>query len=129
MMQFGITNASAAFPAIMKTIFIDLLDNRVIIYLDNILGYSKTYQKQTCLVKEIFGRLQAKGLYENVENNLWFSEEVELLSVQGTQLKDPKAQACVGWLLPRKVNALHAVLRFANFLCHFIPHHSVITRY
>ena len=52
-MPEGLTNAPAAFQHFMNDIFADLLNLRVIVYLDNILIYSKTLEEHCKLMKEV----------------------------------------------------------------------------
>ena len=57
-MPFGLTNALAQFQAHMQTIFSDLLDISVAIYLDDILIFSKNLEEHQAIVKEVLRRLQ-----------------------------------------------------------------------
>lgn len=52
-MLLGLTNAPTTFQAMMKTIFADLLDNAVVIYLNDFLIYFITTAEHTALVKKI----------------------------------------------------------------------------
>lgn len=131
-MPFGLTNAPATFQAMMNTIFADLLDNGVVIYLDDILIYSKTRQEHVSLVQQILSRLRANGLFGNIEKTLWFKEEVEflgyILSGHGTKLAQSKAAAIAEWAPPTKVKELQGFLGFANLPRRFIHRYSEITR-
>ena len=51
-MPFGLTNAPAQFQAHMQCIFHDLLDILVVIYLDDILIFSKTLEEHQIVVQE-----------------------------------------------------------------------------
>ena len=58
----GLTNAPAAFQRFMNSIFGDLLDRGVIVYLDDILIYSDDLATHRELVREVLRRLKLHGL-------------------------------------------------------------------
>jgi hypothetical protein len=52
-MPFGLTNAPAAFQHFVNSIFADLLDVCVVVYLDDILIYSDSPEEHTRNVREV----------------------------------------------------------------------------
>ena len=62
-MPFGLTNAPAQFQAHIQSIFGDLLDISVVIYLDDILIFSKTIEEHQQVVREVLLRLKRNGLF------------------------------------------------------------------
>ena len=61
-MPFGLCNAPATFQAFMNEIFCDLLDTCVVIYLDNILVYSKTPEEHEEHLRLVLERLKKHQL-------------------------------------------------------------------
>lgn len=57
-MPFGLTNAPASFQRAMNTIFTSLLDRCVVVYLDDILIYSKTLKEHRQHVTEVLDLLR-----------------------------------------------------------------------
>ena len=66
-MPFGLTNAPAVFQHMANDVFRDFLDRFVIIYLDDILIYSRTLEEHERLVRQVLERLRQFGLYAKLE--------------------------------------------------------------
>jgi hypothetical protein len=61
-MLFGLKNAPGSFQDMMNYILKDLLDTRVVVYIDNILIYIKKEEIHDNLVKEVLERLAKNDL-------------------------------------------------------------------
>lgn len=57
-MSFGLTNAPATFQSFMNVIFAELSRKRALIFMDDILIYSKTLEEHLCLLKKVFAVLE-----------------------------------------------------------------------
>ena len=62
-MPFGLRNAPSTFQRLMHVVFHDLLDECVVVYLDDILIYSKDEASHRRHVKEVFSRLAKHNLH------------------------------------------------------------------
>jgi hypothetical protein len=76
---FGLSNTPAIFQAYINSIFVNLLDITVIIYLDDILIFSKNPIKYQKYIKEVLLRLKQNGLYAKLSKYKFFILEVEFL--------------------------------------------------
>ena len=66
-MSFGLNNALTVFQHMANDIFWDFLDIFLIIYLDNLLIYSKTQEEHNAHVRQVLQRLREYGLYAKLE--------------------------------------------------------------
>ena len=62
-MTFGLQNAPSTFQRVMNTVFFDLLDTCVVIYLDDVLIFSKTIEEHNAALDAVFSRLAKHKLY------------------------------------------------------------------
>jgi hypothetical protein len=62
-MSFGLCNALTTFMCVMNDVFMPFLDDFVIVYLDNILIFSGTWDEHVRHVKKVLDTLQRKKLY------------------------------------------------------------------
>lgn len=56
----GLCNAPATFQRAMNALFSDMLDHKVVVYLDDILVYSRALDEHISDVREVLGRLAEK---------------------------------------------------------------------
>ena len=66
-MPFGLTNAPTVFQHMANDVFREFLDLFVIIYLDDILVFSKTLSDHRCHVRQVLQKLREHGLYAKLE--------------------------------------------------------------
>jgi len=129
-MPFGLTNAPAAFQRFFNTIFADMLDVCVIVYLNDILIYSEDMESHQQHVWEVLRRLRLHGLFAKLEKCEFHSDSVEYLgyrlSPEGLTMSPDKIQTISDWPEPRKVKDIQSFLGFANFYRRFIFNYSDI---
>ena len=129
-MPFGLTNAPATFQAIMQDIFSDMLDVSVIVYLDDILVYSKDPSSHVEDVRRVLERLRKYNLYAKPEKCSFHTSSVEYLgfivSPEGLSMDPAKIKVIQSWPVPKTVKSLQSFLGFCNFYRRFIPNQSEI---
>ena len=62
-MPFGLCNAPATFMRVMNDVFRSFIDDFVIVYLDDILVFSKTWEEHVVHVKKKLDVLRKEKLY------------------------------------------------------------------
>lgn len=123
--QFGLTNAPACFQRFMYSIFKNYLDKFVIIYLDDILVYSKDLDSHIGHVKIVLNLLKENQLSAKPSKCTFHTRSVKflgyILSDQGISMDPGKVQAIVDFPEPKTLTQLRSFLGLANFYRGFIP--------
>jgi hypothetical protein len=131
-MPFGLTNTPAVFQHFMNDIFQDMLDTKVVIYLDDILIFSKDQEIHRKDIKEVLRRLTANQLFCKLSKCSFHVDTVDYLrlviSPRGISMEEKKVQAVKEWPIPQNVKQVQSFLGFANFLQRFVPNYSTLAR-
>jgi hypothetical protein len=105
--SFGLTNVPAVFQHMMNDIFREYLDHFVVIYLDDILIYSKNEEEHEHHVHLVLKKLRERGLYAKQDKCLFHQSMVEFLgyivSGNGISIDRKKIQTIVDWIAPSSV--------------------------
>ena len=78
-MPFGLANAHATFQNMLDEIFKDMIEPGVVIYLDDILIYSRSAEDHIALKKKVLERLQEHQLALSLEKYEWHMSNVNFL--------------------------------------------------
>jgi hypothetical protein len=132
-MFFGLCNLPATFQAMMNKIFADLINqNKVIIYLDDILIYSKTKEEHQEITRKVLQRLRDNDLYLKAEKCKFMKEKLEYLGLiilhNHIEMDPVKVEGITEWPRPTKVKDVQAFLGFCNFYRRFIQDFSKIAQ-
>ncbi|XDV16244.1 hypothetical protein PO909_016041 [Leuciscus waleckii] len=106
-MPFGLSNSPSVFQAFVNEIFQDLLNQKVIIYIDDILIYSETLEAHVRDVLAILKRLIDNQLYAKIQKCEFHHTRIAFLgyiiSAEGVFMDDSKVKAVVNWPHPTSV--------------------------
>ncbi len=123
-LPFGLTNAPATFQRIMNDAFRDLLDKCVIVYLDDILIFSKDWSTHKEHVNEVCNIIRRHKLYCKKSKCQFGTSSIEFVGhvvSHNKVMMDPgKLKAVSQWPSPKNVRQLRQFLGFANFYRKFI---------
>ncbi|CAI7785805.1 unnamed protein product [Closterium sp. NIES-53] len=109
-----------------------MLDQKVIVYLDDILVYSKTKEEHFKDLEEVFRRLQQNRLITKGSKCEFLKPELELLghvvSGEGIKIDPRKVDAIAKWNPPTNITELQSFLGFVNYVCRFVPNMAGVTK-
>ena len=78
-MSFGLTNAPAIFSRLMNSVFMEYLDKLVVVYLDDILIYSKNEEEHAEHLRLVLTKLREHRLYAKFSKCEFWLPEVTYL--------------------------------------------------
>lgn len=129
-MPFGLQHAPAVFQRMMNTIFHDILDVYVVVYLDDIVVFSKDRVSHIAHTKEVLSRLRKYRLFCKWSKCIFFAKSIPFVgfnvSNQGLTLDKGKIDSITEWPSPTTKLELQRFLGLANFYRNFIPRYSAI---
>ncbi|GBG61074.1 hypothetical protein CBR_g18666 [Chara braunii] len=129
-MPFGLTNAPATFQVAMTTEFRDLLDRSVLIYLDDILVYSRTLDEHITHLRAVLNRLRLAKYKANRDKCEFAKQELEYLGhyvmPKGIRPLADKIQAIVDWPEPRCTTDVRSFMGLAGYYQRFVESYSKV---
>ena len=129
-LPFGLCNAPATFMYLMNELFKKHLDAFVIVYIDDILIYSKTKEEHEIHVRKVLDILRENQLYAKKEKCEMFRTEVSFLghriSGAGIAMEKEKIQSILSWPIPNDVEQIQKFLGLSGYYRRFIKNFSSI---
>lgn len=127
-MAFGLTNAPASFQGFMNSLFKQLLDEFVVVYLDDILVYSKTFQEHLQHLRQVLEILRENKLHAKKEKCEFGLSQMtfvgHVISADGIQVDPVKVQALRNWPVPKNMTQLKSFNSFMSHFRKFLPGHA-----
>jgi hypothetical protein len=131
-MSFGLTNAPAYFMYLMNSVFMPELDKFVVVFIDDILVYSKNEDEHAEHLHIVLQRLRDHRLYAKLSKcELWLKEIKFLghtISQEGISVDPEKVQEVMDWKPPTTVRQIRSFLGLAGYYRRFIPDFSRIAK-
>ncbi|GBG62439.1 hypothetical protein CBR_g30392 [Chara braunii] len=114
-MPFGLTNAPATFQRCMNDLFRPWLDRFVVVYLDDILVFSRTLEEHQGHLRQVLEKLREANFKINAKKCNWAKTQVlylgHVLDGDGVKPEDSKIAAIRDWPTPRTLTELRSFLR------------------
>ncbi|KAA0058399.1 pol protein [Cucumis melo var. makuwa] len=129
-MSFGLTNAPAVFMDLMNRVFREFLDTFVIVFIDDILIYSKTEAEHEEHLRMVLQTLRNNKLYAKFSKCEFWLKQVSFLghvvSKAGVSVDPAKIEAVTGWTRPSTVSEVRSFLGLAGYYRRFVENFSRI---
>lgn len=123
-MPFGLCNAPSTFQRLMERIFGDERFHSLLLYLDDIVVFSPSFDTHLQRLEMVLGRLQEYNLKLKLEKCYFFQSEVRylghIISPQGVATDPDKIRAVAEWRRPGTVKELRSFLGFASYYRRFV---------
>jgi hypothetical protein len=123
-MPFGLTNAPATFQAIMNEIFAPMFRKFVLVFMDDILIYSKSLEEHTQHLLQVFRILKDNKLFIKQSKCSFAQEHLEYLGhvigSDGASTDPTKIQAVRDWPVPQNAKLVRSFLGLAGHYRKFI---------
>jgi hypothetical protein len=131
-MSFGLTNAPAHFMYLMNSVFMPELDKSVMIFIDDILVYSKSMEEHEEHLHIVLQWLREYQLYAKFSMcEFWFDEVLflgHMISLEGITVDPSKVWDLLELQPPRNVHQAHSCLGLAGYNWRFIMNFSKISK-
>lgn len=126
----GLANAPATFQAVMNRLFSSVLNKFVVVYLDDILVYSKTPEEHEQHLRIVLQILREANLYAKPSKCKFNQREVKFLGhivgQQGIRPDPAKVDAVRCWPKPDSIKAVQQFLGLTNYFRKFIKDHATL---
>ncbi|WVZ76540.1 hypothetical protein U9M48_024507 [Paspalum notatum var. saurae] len=131
-MSFGLTNALAYFMNLMNKVFMEYLDKFVVVFIDDILIYSKTEEEHEENLRLVLQKLREHKLYAKLSKCEFWLDQVPFLGhivSKGGIMVDPgKISSVMDWKVPEVVEEVRGFLGLAGYYRRFIESFSRIAK-
>ncbi|GJZ41120.1 putative reverse transcriptase domain-containing protein, partial [Tanacetum coccineum] len=131
-MPFGLTNAPAIFMDLMNRVCKPYLDKFVIVFIDDILIYSKSEEEHKVHLKTILDLLKKEKLYAKFSKCKFLLKEVQFLghvvNRDGIHVDPSKVESVKNWKTPELSTEIRSFLGLTGYYRRFIKNFSKIAK-
>ncbi|XP_041939766.1 uncharacterized protein LOC121700694 [Alosa sapidissima] len=124
-MPFGLCNAPATFQRLMQRCLGEFLNESLLIYLDDVIIYSSSFDQHLQDLDRVFQRLQDHGLKLQPRKCRLFQKRVSYLghivSAEGVATDPEKTAVVQAWLAPQNVRQVRSFLGLVGYYRRYIP--------
>lgn len=131
-MPQGVTNAPSTFQRLMERCMGDINLKEVVVFLDDLIVFSKTLQEHEARLMKVLERLKEYGLKLSPEKCKFFQSSVRYLghvvSQHGVETDPEKTATLKTWPVPQNLKELRSFLGFCGYYRRFVKGYSSIVK-
>jgi hypothetical protein len=132
MMTFGLTNVLAYFMYLMNKVFMEHLDKFVVLFIDDILVFSKTEEEHEKHLRLVLEKLRSNKLYAKFSKcEFWLTKVTFLghvISAGGVLVGTGKVRDVLNWMPPTTASDIQSFLALAGYYSRFIKYFTKIAK-
>ncbi|KAL6417460.1 hypothetical protein ACFW04_012719 [Cataglyphis niger] len=129
-MPFGLHSAPATFQRLLDSVLGPELEPNVLVYLDDIIVVSRTFDNHLAHLREVFRRLREARLRINTQKCHFCQDRLRYLGhivdQEGVQTDPEKVSAITGWPAPTNVRQVRQFVGMASWYRRFVPDFSAV---
>ena len=122
-LSFGLTNAPAIYQGVMNRIFRPYIWKFVLVYLDDILIFSKSVEEHLTHIRQVLDILRAQKFYGRLQKCHFNQTSIKylghIISAEGIRVNPEKIQAVKDWSRPKDVRQIRQFLGLSNYFRKF----------
>jgi hypothetical protein len=127
-MPFFLCNAPSTFQNLMNHVFYPFLHHFFLVFFDDILIYSKTWQAHLSHIDQFLHLLSKQKLFLEQSKCSFGASKVEymghIVGKEGVEVDPKKIEATKDWYRPKNIEILHGFLVLMRYYCKFIQNYG-----
>ena len=131
-LPFGLANSPAVFAAKMASVFKNEIGKFCLVYLDDLLVFSRTPEEHMTHLRAVLDRLRSERFYAKLSKCQFGAGSVDYLgyvvSAEGIHVNPRKTQVVQDWPTPRNPKEIRSFLGLSNYFRRFIQGYSKLVR-
>jgi hypothetical protein len=130
--SFGLTNVPAYFMYLMNKVFMEYLDKFFVVFINDILIFSKTEEEQEKHLRLVLEKLRSNKLYaKSSKCEFWLTKVAflgDVSSIGGVSVDPSNVKDVLNWMSPMNDSEIQSFLGLAGYYRRFIKDFSKIAK-